>query len=264
MIDPTAQVHPSVKLGKGVDIGAYSVIGPNVTIGDNTIIANHCSIKGKTRIGAANQFYPFCSIGDDSQDLKFEGEDAILEIGDHNVFREFVTVHRGTSGGGGVTKVGDHNLIMNYGHIAHDCQVGNHVVMSNNATLAGHVIVGDHVTFGGFSAVHQFVQIGSYAFIGAKSAVYMDVMPYVTVAGLRAKVYGLNKIGLRRKGFSRADIALIDDAYRKTFRTTLNKKEIMEALAPLAAKSEHIALMVDMITNSTRGIARESREKISD
>jgi UDP-N-acetylglucosamine acyltransferase len=260
VIDPTCIIHPGAKIADDVTIGPWSYIGEDVTIGSGTIIGSHCLLKGPTQIGKNNLFHSFCSIGEDSQDMKFRGESAYLVIGDNNVIREFVTIHRGTADGGSTTRVGNHNLLMNYCHVAHDCQVGNHVVMSNNATLAGHVTVGDHVTFGGFAAVHQFVLIGSYSFIAARTAVFMDIIPFVMVEGARARVLGLNKIGLRRKGFSGDQLKVIQQAYGIIFRNNLSKNEAIEKLKPLIESCPLIGNIVAMMQASTRGISRESRD----
>ncbi len=260
MIHNQAIVHPEANLAANVKVGPWSIIGPNVTIGADSVIDSHCVIKGPTVIGEGNHFFAHCSIGEDSQDIKFKGEDSSLIIGDNNVFREFVTIHRGTAAGGGLTQIGHSNLCMNYSHIAHDCQLGNHIIMSNNATLAGHVIVGDHATFGGFSAVHQFVRIGCYAFVSAKCAAYMDVIPCVLLAGERGRPKGLNKVGLKRKGFTHSDIRAITDAYKIICRSNYSKAQTIENLTLLVDQCEMIQTIIDFIHMSTRGIAREVRE----
>jgi UDP-N-acetylglucosamine acyltransferase len=220
-IHPTAIIDSSVKLGLNVEIGAYAVISGNVTIDDNCKIYNHASItsleNGGTTIGKGNIFFPFCSVGAAPQDLKFHNEPSFTEIGNNNTFRESITVHSGTEGGGYKTIIGSNGLFMAGAHIAHDCHVGNHVILANNVSVAGHVIVGDYVIIGGHSAVHQFVRIGNNAMIGGMSAIESDIIPYGNAFGERASLQGLNLIGLKRKNFSRESISMLRDAFDEIF-----------------------------------------------
>ncbi|HEY4485960.1 MAG TPA: acyl-ACP--UDP-N-acetylglucosamine O-acyltransferase, partial [Nitrospiria bacterium] len=213
-IHSTAVVHPGAHLAEGVTVGPYSIIGENVKIGRGTRVASHAVIEGWTEIGEGCRIFQFASIGADPQDLKFRGEKSALIIGRNNTIREFVTIHRGTGPGGGVTRIGDDNLLMAYVHVAHDCGVGNHVVLANAATLAGHITVQDHAIVGGLSGLHQFVRIGRHAIIGGCSAVPQDIPPFVSAVGNRAKLYGLNTVGLKRGGFGEERIAAIKSAYK--------------------------------------------------
>lgn len=216
-IHPTAVIDPAAKLGEGVEVGPLCVVGPDVVLGDRVRLVSHVAISGRTTVGDETVIYPFASIGHRPQDLKFKGELSELVIGKRNQIREHVTMSPGTEGGGLMTRVGDDGLFMVGVHVAHDCVVGNHAVMANNATLAGHVVVGDHVTIGGLSAVHQFVRIGSHAMIGGMSGVEKDVIPYGLVMGERARLAGLNLIGLERRGFAKEDIHALRAAYRLLF-----------------------------------------------
>ncbi len=216
-IHPSAVVDPAAKLGEGVFVGPFCVVGPDVELGDRVRLTSHVVVEGRTRIGEDTVIYPFASIGHRPQDLKFRGETSELIIGRSNQIREHVTMSPGTEGGGMVTRVGDNGLFMVGVHVAHDCIVGNNVVLANNATLAGHVELGDFVTIGGLSAVHQFVRIGSHAMIGGMSGVEKDVIPYGLVMGERARLAGLNLIGLERRGFQKDDIHALRAAYRMLF-----------------------------------------------
>jgi UDP-N-acetylglucosamine acyltransferase len=218
-IHPTAIIHPKAKLHASVEVGAYCVIGEHVAIGEGTVLKSHVVIDGHTTIGTHNTIFPFVSLGAAPQDLKFKGEVSTLEIGDHNVIREYVTMNPGTAGGGLKTVVGNHCLFMVSAHVAHDCMVGNHVILANNATLAGHVHVSDYVVIGGLAAVHQFVRIGAHAMIGGMSGVEHDVIPYGSVMGERAGLAGLNLIGLKRRGFERDEIHALRNAYKDLFET---------------------------------------------
>lgn len=216
-IHETAVVDAAAKIGADVSIGPYCVVGPDVTLGDGVVLIAHVVVDGLTKIGEGTQIYPFASIGLPPQDLKYAGEKSTLIIGRNNVIREYVTMNPGTEGGGMETRVGDNGLFMIGTHIAHDCRVGNHVIMANNATLAGHVSVGDFAVIGGLAAVHQFVRIGEHAMIGGLSGVEHDVIPFGSVMGERARLSGLNIIGLKRRGFDRATIHGIRAAYRELF-----------------------------------------------
>ena len=216
-IHPSAIVDPAAKLGEGVDIGPFCVVGPDVTLGDGVRLVSHVAVDGRTSIGAESVIYPFASIGHRPQDLKFHGEPSELVIGARNQIREHVTMNPGTEGGGMITRVGDDGLFMMGSHVAHDCVVGDHVIMANNATLGGHVTLGDYVIIGGLSAVRQFVRIGSHAMIGGMSGVEHDVIPFGLVMGDRARLAGLNLVGLERRGFKNDDIHALRAAYRMLF-----------------------------------------------
>lgn len=245
-VHPTALIDEQATLADNVSIGAYSVIGADVHIGAGTQIGPHVVIEGPTRIGRDNRIYQFASLGADPQDKKFHGEQSLLEIGDRNNIREFVTFNRGTSDGGGVTRIGDDNWLMAYVHIAHDCIVGNHVVFANSASLAGHAVIEDYVTLGGFSLIHQFCRVGAYAFTAMGAAVNGDVLPFITVAGSYAKPRGINSEGLRRNGFSAERIMAIKRAYRTLHTSGL---PLVEAVAQLRdsddADVQHMLAFMD-------------------
>ncbi len=257
MIHPTAQIDPGARLGANVSVGAFVVIGPDVEIGDGTRIDAHCVVTGPTRIGRDNHFHPHAAIGGDPQDKKFAGERTELVIGDRNCVREFTTINRGTGDGGGVTRIGNDNWILAYAHVAHDCQVGNHCVFSNNATLAGHVEVGDYVILSGFAGIHQFCRIGSHAFIGMGALVNGDVPPYLMVAAEGySRPRGINAEGLKRRGFDATRIAAIKRAYRALYMSGAPMAAAREQLAPVAAESEDVRLMLEFIERSERGLLR--------
>ena len=228
MIDPTAVIDPGADIAGDVTIGPYSVIGANVAIDAGTRIGPHVVIKGHTRIGRDNTIYQFASIGEDPQDKKYNGEPTLLEIGDRNTIREFVTINRGTVQDEGVTRLGDDNWIMAYVHIAHDCQVGNQTIFANNASLAGHVTVGDYVILGGFTLVYQFCSLGPHSLTAYGSGISMDVPPYVTVGGSPARPHGLNMEGLRRRGFPHAVRKVLKQAYKTLYR---ENRSLLDALA---------------------------------
>jgi UDP-N-acetylglucosamine acyltransferase len=258
MIDKHAIIDSSAIISENVKIGPYAIIGANVEIGEGTEIASHVVITGRTKIGRNNKIFPFVSIGADPQDLKYRGEDTILEIGDNNVFRECCTVNRGTAQGGGITRIGNHNLVMAYVHIAHDCILGNEIVLSNNTTFAGHVIVKDYVVFGGFAAISQFCTIGAYSFIGATTGINKDVLPYTLVSSHHgpAKTYGLNVIGLKRRGFSLEKIKQIEQAYYLLCKDNVKIKEALPKLEKMAKECSEVQLIVDMLQKSKHGVIR--------
>lgn len=255
-----AMIDPKSKLAKDVEVGPWSIIGPDVIIGEGTKIGSHVVIQGPTKIGANNEIHAFSSIGADSQDKKFHGEVAYLEIGDHNIFREYTSVHRGTKDGGSITKIGHHNLFMNYVHIAHDCIIGSHNTLSNNATLAGHVHLGDYVTMGGLSAVHQFVKIGDHAFIAGRCGVYMDVIPYVLVGGDQGHLLGLNTIGLKRRQFLLNDIKQIKKHYQTLFCQGHLLTEAITSLQQHHGQCLFSQTMLDFIKQSSRGLLRPRQQ----
>lgn len=256
MIHDTALINPGAGIDSNVDIGAYSIIGDNVIIGSGTVIGPHVVIDPFVTIGRNCRIFQYAAIGATPQSLKFEGEKTYVKIGNGTIIREFVTIHRGTGFGGGITEVGEHNFLMAYTHIAHDCRVGNKVVMANSATLAGHITIGDHATIGGLVAVHQFVKIGEYAFVGGKSAVVKDVPPYVIAAGDRAELHGLNSVGLKRHGFSPATLSLLKKTYRIIFRIGLTTNEAIERVKAEVEQVPEVVNFIDFIRSSQRGVTR--------
>lgn len=256
MIHATAIVHPGAKIADSVEIGPYAVIGDNVTIGAGTTVGPHAVIEGWCEIGKDNRIFQFASVGAVPQDLKFHGEKSWLRIGDRNTVREFVTMHRGTEDGGAETIVGNDNLFMAYAHVAHDCRVGNHVILANAATLAGHVTVDDHAILGGLSAVHQFTRIGTHAMISGGSMVNQDITPYTIAQGDRAEPVGINLVGLKRRGFSEEAMRAVKNAYKVIFRSGVRQEEALSQLADDAAKFPELAVFVNFIKESKRGIAR--------
>jgi UDP-N-acetylglucosamine acyltransferase len=257
MIHPTAQIDPSAVLAADVSVGAFSVIGAGVEIGAGTVVGPHVVVQGPTRIGRNNRFWQFSSIGADAQDKKFDGGRSELEIGDDNVFREFVTVHRGTAGGGGVTRIGNDNWLLAYVHIAHDCVIGDHTVFSNNAQLAGHVEIGDWVILAGFSGVHQFCKVGAHSFIGMGCLVGADVPPFVTMANEQAgRPRGINAEGLKRRGFDAERIAAIKRAYRTLYMGKRTLAEARAQLAEQAGDNADVRQMLEFLDRSERALAR--------
>lgn len=256
MIDPRAVISPQAHLASDVEVGPFTVIGPNVEIGAGTWIGPHAVINGPTRIGQGNKIFQFASLGDAPQDKKYKGEPTRLEIGDRNVFRESVTVNRGTTHDQGVTRIGSDNLFMAYSHVAHDCQVGDKVVLSNVATLGGHVEVGDWVIMGGLSAVHQFTKIGAHCFIANNAAVTRDVPPYVMAVGQPAEPHSVNSEGLKRRGFTPEQILNIRRAYRILYRSGLKLKDAMQQLESAAETQAEIKPFVEFIKRSSRSIVR--------
>ncbi len=257
MIHPTAVVSKKSKIASSVTIGPYAVVEENVEIDEGCIIGSHTVITGPTSIGKNNKIFQFCSIGDDPQDKKFEGEDdSILMIGDNNTIREYCSINRGTGDGGGKTVVGDHNWIMAYVHIAHDCIVGNNTTFANNATLAGHVTIDDYVILGGFTGVHQFCHIGAYSFAAISSVVTKDIPPFLMVSGNTAKPSGLNREGLKRHGFSSEQLDHLKRAYKVLYREGNTLLEAIEKLQAMSTNSESIALLLEFVKGSTRGLAR--------
>jgi UDP-N-acetylglucosamine acyltransferase len=256
-IHPTAIVNQRAKVHFGCEIGPYCVIGPDVEIGEGCRLVSHVTIEGPTRIGSKNRFFPFCSIGTAPQDLTYAGEPTRLEIGDNNTIREFVTINRGTMKGGGTTRVGSHTLIMAYTHIAHDCQIGDHVIMANAATLGGHVIVEEWATVGALCPVHHFVRIGAYSFIGGGTTITRDVLPFSKTAAARdTHAYGLNAIGLERRGFSAERIRKIHHAYKVLLASKLNTSQAIGKLKSEADRGEDIDRLIQFIEGSERGVIK--------
>lgn len=257
LIHPTAIIDPNAKLAENVQVGAYSTIAANVEIGENCVIGSHVVIKGTTTIGKNNQIFQFSSIGEDPQDKKYNGEDTLLQIGDNNVIREFVTLNRGTVQGGGKTIIGNDNLIMAYVHVAHDCYIGNHTIFANNASLAGHVTIQDYVILGGYSLVHQFCTLGSYCFTAFSSGIAKDIPPYVMVSGYKAKPRGLNIEGLKRNNFSEDTIKLLKEAYAVLYRSNLTVDKATSKLLKLSTGSAEVATFIAFLQNNiSRGVIR--------
>jgi len=256
MIDPRAVIAPSAQIAADVEIGPFTVIGPDVVIGARTWIGPHAVINGPTVIGTDNRIFQFASLGDAPQDKKYRGEPTRLEIGDRNVFREFVTVNRGTTHDQGVTRIGSDNLLMAYTHVAHDCRLGDKIVMSNCATLGGHVELGDWVIMGGLSAVHQHTKVGAHCFIANNAAVTRDVPPYVMAVGQPAQPHSVNAEGLKRRGFDAQQILNIKRAYRLLYRSKLKLADALEQLEKTAAEQAEIRPFVDFIRRSLRSIVR--------
>ena len=256
LIDPRAIVHLGAELDTGVKIGPFSIIGPHVKIGSGTVIESHVVLEGRTTIGRDNRIFPYASVGAVPQDLKYGGEDSELVIGDNNTVRECVTINKGTEGGGMVTRLGNGILVMAYCHIAHDCQIGDGVIMANQATLAGHVEIQDNAVLGGMTGIHQFCRIGSLAMVGAHSYVSMDVAPYTTVQGVRAKLSGLNITGIKRSNISEESLAALKVAYRIIFKSSLLLENAVEKIAENGPASPEVDQFVDFISSSERGVIR--------
>lgn len=255
MIHPTAIIDPSARIADDVEIGPYCVVGRDVAVGQGTVLGNHVSLVGPTVIGEGNVFFPFCSIGQRSQDLKYEGEPTFLEIGARNSFREFCTVNRGTAPGS-ITRIGSDNHFLAYAHVAHDCVVGNHTIFSNNGTIAGHVIVEDHAIIGGLAGVHQFCRIGTHAILGGCTKIVQDVAPYMIADGNPAELRGVNQVGLERKGFAAANIKTLREAYRLLCRSNLNVAQAVEAMRSSLESSPELDRLIAFIESSKRGLVR--------
>jgi UDP-N-acetylglucosamine acyltransferase len=251
IIDPHSQIHSSCK------IGPYCVIGPEVEIGEGCHLVSHVTIEGPTKIGTENHFFPFCSIGMAPQDISYAGEPTRLEIGNHNEIREFATINRGTAKGSGVTRVGNHILVMAYTHIAHDCVIGDHVILANAATLGGHVTVEEWAQVGALCPVHHFVRIGAHSFIGGGTTVTKDVLPFSkTVAARDTHAYGLNAIGMERRGFSKERISKIHHAYKLLLTSKLNTSQALEKLKAEQDVGQDVAMLIRFIEESERGVIK--------
>ncbi len=256
VIHPTAQVDAGAELAPGVWIGPFCLIGPEVVLGNDCRLDAHVVMEGPTRVGPGCRFYPFSSIGSIPQDLKYQGEQTRLESGSGNTVREFVTMNRGTEGGGGITRIGDDNFLMAYSHVAHDCRIGSRNILANAATLAGHVTIADDTTVGAFSGIHQFCRIGREAFIGGYSVVTKDAMPFVKTVGNRAQTYGINTLGLQRKGHSHGTIEALQRAYRILFRSKASREEALETLDQELAGVPEVVELAAFIRSSERGVVR--------
>ena len=256
-IDPSAVIHPRAELAEGVTVGPWCVIGPQVSIGAGTVIHSHAVIRAKTRMGEGNRVFQFASIGEDPADKKFQGEEeSWLEIGDDNIFREGANLHRGTKGGGGVTRIGSGNLIMPYAHIAHDCRVGDNTVFANNSGISGHVEVGDWAIIGGAVGINQFLKVGAHALVGAMTHVTKDVPAYVIVSGNPAAVRSVNTIGLERRGFSADSIAAIRKAFKLIYRRGHTLEEAVAGIRAMSGKHPELEVMADSLLNTSKGIHR--------
>lgn len=256
MIHPTAIISPKAELASDVQVAPYAVIGENVTIGPGTVIGPHTVIEPFVTVGANCRIFQHASLGAPPQDLKFKGERSYVKIGSGTVIREFVTINRGTTSGGGVTQVGEECFLMAYSHVAHDCKVGRRVVLANNATLAGHITIGDYATVGGLVAIHQFVRIGDHAFIGGLSGVPKDIPPYVIAAGARVALHGLNIVGLKRHGMSDRTLFLLKKAYRIIFRIGLTINQAVERVRAEVEQVPEVVKFIEFIQTSERGITR--------
>jgi len=256
VIHPTAIIDPSAKIADHVEIGPWTLIGPEVEIGEGTWIGPHVVIKGLTKIGKENKIFQFASLGEDPQDKKFQGEKTYLEIGDRNIIREFCTFNRGTVQDKSVTRIGNDNLFMAYVHLAHDCIVGNHTIFANNASLAGHVIVEDFVVMSGFSGASQSCRVGAHSFASMGSMIDKDVPPFVKVSGYYAKPFGLNVVGMRRRGFSAETMLSLRRAYKVIYRQGLTIKQAIESLEEMLVTCPEVQLFIDFINSSERGLVR--------
>ena len=256
MRHPTALVHPSARLADDVEVGAYSIIGEHVEIGAGSVVGPHVVINGRTRIGKHNRIFQFCSLGEIPQDKKYAGEPTRLEIGDHNTIREFCTFNIGTAQDAGVTRLGNHNWIMAYVHLAHDCQVGNHTILANSTQLAGHVHIDDYAILAGFTGVHQFCKIGAHVMTGVGSVLLKDVPPYVTASGDPAVPHGINSEGLKRRGFSSEQIMAIKRAYKTLYKSKLTLDEAKAAIHGQVTTHPELKLLTDFLDRSERGIVR--------
>jgi UDP-N-acetylglucosamine acyltransferase len=256
MIHPQAIIDPTAKIADDVSIGPFTVIGANVEIDAGTTIASHVVVNGPTKIGKDNRIFQFASVGEKPQDLKFNDEPTQLVVGDRNTIREYVTLHRGTPGGGNVTRVGNDNLFMASSHVAHDCVLGDHIILANATALAGHVVVEDHVILGGYTTVHQFTRIGTHAFTGFSTAIDRDVLPFFTVAGNRARAIGINKEGLKRRGFSAESIRALQEAFKMLIKSSCSHKVALEKVEEIAQRDENVRMMLDFLDSSERGWIR--------
>ena len=255
MIHPTAIVSPDAKIGTDCEIGPYSIIGPGVTLGDRCRLMHHVNLEGPSVFGDDNLFHPFCTIGTKTQDLKYKGEPTLLEVGSHNEFREFASVNRGTAPGE-KTVIGSHNHFLTGSHVAHNCVVGNHCIFSNNGSLAGHVIVEDYVIVGGLSAVHQFCRLGQHCMIGGCSRISQDVPPYFIAVGNDAEVRAVNVVGLRRRGFTEEQIAILHRAYRGLYDADLNTTQALTQLEEELGVHPEVRILIAFVRGSQRGIIR--------
>ena len=261
-IHPTAIIHSKAKLDSGVFVGPYSIIGENVVVHSNTRIDSHVTIMGHTEIGEACRFYPFSSIGSEPQDTTYKGEETVVKIGKRNVFREFMTVHRSSTKESWQTLIGDDNYFMAYSHIAHDCHIGNETTFINGTTLGGHVAIDDFATLGGMSGIHPFCRVGKHAYLGGTTVITQDVLPFCRVAGSRPPLlYGLNTIGLKRKGYSRERIRNLKDMFKIFFYSDLNTSQAVERIKQEFSASEDRDEIISFVDSSKRGIVKKAADK---
>ncbi len=253
-IHQTAIVAPEAELGADCYIGPFCTVGEEVRLGEGVRLDSHVVVGGRTSIGRGTHIFPFASVGLAPQDLKYGGEETATKIGEENQIREFVTIHRGTAGGGGLTRIGDRNLLMAQAHVAHDCQVGNDVIMANAATLAGHVEIADRANVGAYSGVHQFCRVGREAFVGGYSVVVKDAPPFAIIQGNHAKCFGLNRVGMRRRGYAKEVIENLNHAYRLLLSSKLNTTQALERIREEISGCEEVDLLVEFIETSKRGV----------
>ena len=255
-IHDRAVVSPSAVIGSGTHVGPFCVIGDEAVIGDDVRLDSHVVIDGRTTVGNGTHVFPFASIGQAPQDLKYGGEPTAVEIGERNHIREFVTIHRGTAGGGGVTRIGNDNLLMAQAHVAHDCQLGSNIIMANAATLAGHVEIADRASVGAYSGVHQFCRVGFEAFVGGYSVVVKDAPPFAIIQGNHAKCYGLNRIGLRRRGYPKETIEKLGHAYHLYLSSKLNTTQALKRIHDEIDECPEVDMLVEFIETSKRGVVK--------
>ncbi len=252
-VHPTALVSPDAELAEDVTVGPYAVVGPEVRLGRGTSVGAHAHLQGPATLGEENRIFPFAVVGFDPQDLKYRGERTRLAVGSRNVFREFCTIHRGTIGGRGETIIGDENLFMAYSHVAHDCRIGSRSVLANYVGLAGHIDVGDCAFLGAYVGCHQFIRVGNHAYVGAFTVIRQDVLPYCKTDGVEAKTYGINTIGLKRRGFTPERLEALEKAYRILVRSKLNTSQALERIEAELAGHEDIEYLVQFIREGQRG-----------
>ncbi len=255
-IHQTAIIHPNATIGSDCHIGAFSTVGAGAVLGDRVRLESHVVIDGITAVGDDTHIFPFVSIGHAPQDLKYAGEPTTTEVGKRNQIREFVTIHRGTVGGGGLTKIGDDNLLMAQSHVAHDCQLGSNIIMANAATLAGHVEIADRASVGAYSGIHQFCRVGYEAFIGGYSVVVKDALPFAIIQGNHAKCYGLNKVGAKRRGYPKETIEKLNHAFRLLLSAKLNTTQALERIHAEITDCKEVTLLTDFIESSKRGVIK--------
>lgn len=255
-IHPRAVIDPGARIGEGVAIGPFCVVGPDVSIGDGCRIESHVVLEGPLELGPDNHVSPMASLGGPPQDLKYKGSPTRLVIGARNRIREYVTLNRGTESGGGVTRIGDDNLFMAGSHVGHDCQIGSRTIFANAATLAGHVEVGDDANVGAYSGVHQFCRVARFAFIGGYSVITQDALPWVTTVGNRARAYGLNMVGLKRRGYSAETVAALKQCYTRLFRSKLRLADALDEVQAELGHVEQVRYFVDFVRSSKRGVIR--------
>jgi UDP-N-acetylglucosamine acyltransferase len=256
-IHPQAVISPGARIGAGAEVGAFAVVSTGVELGEGCVVHPHAVINGPAKFGARNVFHPFCVIGGDPQDYTFRGEHVELQAGDENIFREHVTISRGTKKGGGITRIGNHNFFLSYSHVGHDCQIGSNTLFVNGATLAGHVAVEDFVTLGAFSPVHQFCRLGRYAYIGACTVITQDVLPFSLIVTEReTKCFGANTIGLERKGFSPERIKALQRGFRLLLRSNKNTTQALEEMRKTLGDSADVQEMVEFVERAERGIVK--------